>query len=252
MTLALQFAASQILGARTHQEDDYRFLDLYGDDGLAGGGLLMVLADGMGGHAAGATAAALSVQAFVDTFAGSKGDATQRLEEGLAKSNDAIAGHLIGAPEHDGMGCTLVGLVLSAGGVEWISVGDSPAWRLRNGHLDRLNADHSMAPVIDRQVQRGELTARLAAMHPHRNALRSAIMGEEISLIDRSAAPLAVAPGDRLIVASDGLQTIDEQEIVEIGAGAGAQMIAEQLVAGVENRDAPRQDNTTVLVALVE
>jgi len=252
MTMALQFAASQLLGARAHQEDDFRFLDLAGDESLDGGGLLMVLADGMGGHAAGATAAALSVQTFIDDFAAFAGDLDQRLAHGLAESNNAIAEHLSVTPADDGMGCTLVGLVLSARGMEWISVGDSPAWRIRGGQMERLNADHSMAPVIARQVQRGEMTPKLAAMHPSRNALRSAVMGEKIALVDHRTDPLEVLAGDRIVVASDGLQSLDEPEIAAIAGGTDANTIADQLAANVVALDAPRQDNTTVMVAVVE
>jgi len=250
----LAFAAARSQGARDYQEDDFRLVDLAGAAGLQGGGLLMILADGMGGHAAGATASALSVDAFATSFtAAAEATIADRLLAALTAANDALARHLEDQPEADGMGCTLVGLALTRDGIEWVSVGDSPLWRLRAGDLERLNADHSMAPVIDMQMRRGQMSARMAAQHPQRNALRSAVMGDEIELVDVAEAPLSLAAGDRLVLASDGVETLEPSDIAaRAGAdGTDAQAIADDIIAAVDAAEAQHQDNATVLVALV-
>lgn len=252
----LAFAAARSQGARDYQEDDFRMVDLAGATGPQGGGLLMILADGMGGHAAGATASVLAVDAFATSFTATppvEATIADRLIAALGAANDALARHLEDQPEADGMGCTLVGLALTRDGIEWVSVGDSPLWRLRAGNLERLNADHSMAPVIDMQMRRGQMSAHMAAQHPQRNALRSAVMGDEIELVDLAEAPLPLAAGDRLVLASDGVETLEPSDIAaRTGAeGADAQAIADDIIAAVDAAEAPHQDNATVLVAMV-
>ena len=143
---------------------------------------------------------------------------------------------------------------MTAAGVEWISVGDSPFWLARNGRLIRMNEDHSMAPVIAKQMQRGELTAQMAAKHPDRHLIRSAVMGEKIALVDRSGSPVLLEPRDRLILASDGLLTLSEDEITEIASAENrdATSLAAGLIEAVDAKSHPHQDNTTVLVAVLD
>ena len=82
--------------------------------------------------------------------------------------------------------------------------------------------------------------------------LRSAVTGGELSLIDQSEMPLPLQAGDRLLLASDGLLTLGEEEVGHLlgAAGRDADAITADLLAAIEDRDLPNQDNTTVLVAL--
>ena len=135
-------------------------------------------------------------------------------------------------------------------------MGDSPLWLFREGQLERLNADHSMAPVLADLVATGRMTAEEAAQDPSRHSLRSAVMGDEIHLIDVSSQPVAVEQGDRLLLASDGLMTLSDQEIAAIlkkTQDASLEDSAAALIQAVEAAEHPQQDNTTVLLyALAE
>ena len=95
-------------------------------------------------------------------------------------------------------------------------MGDSPLWLFRDGRLRRLNADHSMAPVLASLVAAGRMTAEQAATDSKRHALRSAVMGDAIHLVDVSSQPVAVRKTDRLLLASDGLMTLVDEEIERI------------------------------------
>ena len=86
-----------------------------------------------------------------------------------------------GKPELAGMGATLVAAQVRGDEVRWISVGNSPFFLVSAGTLERLNADHSMAPQIDALVKRGMLTADEAEHHPGRHTLREAVMGEPLT-----------------------------------------------------------------------
>ena len=246
-----RFAARQIPGKREYQEDDYGLLD--GRDlGLDGREHSMLLvADGMGGHVGGATASGLLSKTFVEAYPQAAGPIVDRLRECLDEANKAIAAAIAENPELDSMGSTLVAAVVASEGLNWISVGDSPLWLFREGELSRLNADHSMAPVLADLVATGRMTQAEAARDPSRHSLRSAVMGDAIHLIDVSSQPVAVAKGDRLLLASDGLMTLRDQEIAAIlekTQDAPLEDSAAALIQAVEAAEHPHQDNTTVLL----
>ena len=114
-----------------------------------------------------------------------------------------------------------------------------------------LNADHSMAPFLADLVATGRMTEEEAARDPSRHSLRSAVMGDDIHLIDVSSQPVAVRKGDRLLLASDGLMTLSDQEIAEIlrkTQDAPLEDSAAALIQAVEAAEHPYQDNTTVLL----
>jgi protein phosphatase len=149
------------------------------------------------------------------------------------------------------MGCTLVGTCFGSAGVEWVSVGDSPMFLVRRGQIFQLNEDHSLAPEIDKLAAAGKMSWEDAHADPRRHFLRSALTGAEIELIDRSRQPLVLEPGDVVIVASDGIQTLSHEEIlgvVEVHAAQGPDAIADALLVAVDAAGDLYQDNTTVVV----
>ena len=246
-----RFAARQIPGKREYQEDDYGLLD--GRDlGIDGSEHTMLLvADGMGGHVGGATASGLLSKTFVEVYPQAAGPIVDRLRACLEAANKAIADAIAENPELDSMGSTLVAAVVSSEGLNWISVGDSPLWLFHEGKLERLNADHSMAPVLADLVATGRMTAENAELDPRRHSLRSAVMGDDIHLVDVSSQPVAVKKGDRLLLASDGLMTLSDQEIADIlkkTQDAPLEDSTEALIQAVEAAEHPHQDNTTVLL----
>src|SRR5215813_2371939 len=166
-------------GARPYQEDTWAITTL-GD-----GSLLAVVADGMGGHKGGAEASKVAVQAFVHAVEQGGG-----LADGLSDANTAVGKRAASSPDLAGMGATLVAVQVRGDEVRWISVGDSPLFMVSAGKLERLNADHSMAPQIDALVKRGMLTADEAEHHPGRHTLREAVMGQPLSLIDKGSRKL--------------------------------------------------------------
>ncbi len=237
-----RFAARQIPGQRAYQEDDYGY-----DHECA----LLLVADGMGGHVGGATASSLLSKTFVEAYPQACGPIVDRLRDCLDAANKAIADAIAENPALDSMGSTLVAAVVSSEGLHWISVGDSPLWLFRKGTLKRLNADHSMAPFLADMVETGRMTAEEAAQDPSRHSLREAVMGDDIQLIDESPQPVAVERGDRLVLASDGLLTLSEQEIAAILAKTQDAPLADSadaLIQAVEAAAHPQQDNTTVLL----
>ena len=218
--------------------------------------LVAVLADGMGGHAGGALASRMACESFIKSYAAidlpAKAELpeTERLVEALRAANDAIAATVSTNPMLTGMGSTLVGVVFSTAGVEWVSVGDSPLLLYRRGEIAMLNEDHSLAPELDRMAAAGKITAEEARKDPRRHMLRSAVTGDDIDMVDVSRTPLRIEPGDYIILASDGLQTLETSEIervVTAYAADGPQAVANALIRAVEAVRDPHQDNATVV-----
>ncbi len=244
-------AAGQIRGKRSCQEDDYGFVDARALGTDRNEHSLLLVADGMGGHAGGATASGLLRKTFVEAYPRASGPIVHRLQGCLQSANAAMADAVDQNPELAGMGSTLVAAVVSAGGLNWISVGDSPLWLFRKGALERLNADHSMAPVLADLVSTGRMTEEDAARDPARHSLRSAVTGEDIHLVDISPQPVPVENGDRLLLASDGLMTLGDREIagiLEETQDASLEDSTAALIQAVEAAGNPRQDNTTLLL----
>jgi serine/threonine protein phosphatase PrpC len=254
-----EHAVATTRGARDYQEDTAAYWPGGGDpfapvssSGTGGiGGSFAVLADGMGGHAGGALASRIVCENFLSTAVHSDGEAQSRLIAALNAANEAIASKVADNPMLSGMGSTLVGAAFSDSGIEWVSVGDSPLYLFRRGEVAVLNEDHSLAPELDRLVAAGRLTEAEARRDPRRHMLRSAVTGEEIDLVDISRRPLALEEGDYIVLASDGVETLEPGEIARIIQGYakdGAAAVATALIRAVEALREPHQDNATVLV----
>ena len=245
-------AAGQIRGQREEQQDCFGWV-VETEGQPQAEQLLLILADGMGGHTGGATASRTVVETFGTAFRSDEPAISERLDDSLEKANRAIAKAVREDPSLYDMGTTLVGAHVAAGRrLRWISVGDSPMWRLGNGGLVRLNKDHSMKPVLAQLVEMGHLTEEEAAADNRNHVLRSVVMGDEIPHIDLQDQAVELASDDVLIIASDGLETLDDASIalaVESNRGSETAMV-KALLTAVAQREKPRQDNATVIVYL--
>jgi serine/threonine protein phosphatase PrpC len=254
---AFEHASRATKGARSYQEDTALLWS--GRDAASsepgtgvvnGTAVLAVLADGMGGHAGGALASRMACESFIKAYVSQEGSNRERLVEGLTAANQAIADTVDANPMLAGMGSTLVGVTFSAEGIEWVSVGDSPLLLYRRGEIALLNEDHSLAPELDRLAAAGAISEEEAKRDPRRHMLRSAVTGDDIDLVDVSRRPLRIEPGDYIILASDGLQTLEPVEIERIVAAYaddGATAVANALIRAVEALKDPHQDNATVI-----
>ena len=256
LVIERDFAGGQILGDRSHQEDTQGFVSL--KDGVEGSveSLLTVLADGMGGENAGDVASENVVEHFVSFCHNLEHREDERnipeiLSAATLTANEGVAVAVEQDPSLEGMGCTLLATAVVDNILYWISVGDSPLYLYREGKLTQINEDHSMLPILERLVQEGKMSLQEFAVHPYRNTLRSAITGDELDLVDCPSAGLPLCPGDIIIVASDGIQTLSDKAIQNILEGCSAckaDEIIERLLAAVQEAKKPRQDNASINV----
>ena len=245
------FAGRQSVGKRSGQEDAYAFSVIPARPGAATG-LLLIVADGMGGHAAGNRASELAVRTFGGAFHHGGETMRDRLSRALDAANDALAAAINADPDNlEGMGTTLLAAAVTPLGLEWISVGDSPLYLIRRGVLRRINADHSFRPVLREMVAKGELTAEQAAVSSLRNRLRAALIGGEIALVDLPPTALPLLEGDIVLAGSDGLQTLSDAALADVlrqHATADAATLAARLVQAVLEAGVAKQDNITAAI----
>jgi serine/threonine protein phosphatase PrpC len=249
------FAARQFRGRRETQEDYYAFADASTATEPALSRLLLTVGDGLGAHSGGSVASYIAVNAFVRAFHENEIAPAWRLRLALDAANDTL-GFLsqklptISTP----MGTTLVSAFITHQELYWISVGDSPLFLYRNGVLDRLNEDHSLTPLIEQRVRIGEISQQEAFHHPDRHTLQSALLGQDIHLIDCPPEPLKLKSGDLVIAASDGIFTLDHgqlEEMLSFGRHTTADKIADAILFAVRRLDFERQDNLTVGVVKI-
>jgi serine/threonine protein phosphatase PrpC len=237
----LRFARGQSIGARDYQEDSIRLMS---EDN----GVLAIVADGMGGHAAGDVASQAAADGFVTGFGSRRGNSIdERLAFALRAGNQAIADALDAGRGGDGMGCTISAVFADARSVAWISVGDSPVFLWSNGRLERISEDHSMAPVLDEMAHKGVISREEASADPERHALRSAVRGQAIELVDQGTA--AFPEGAVLLIASDGLETLAREEIAAHVArrATNPDALVADLLSAVTALGEPDQDNVSVI-----
>jgi PPM family protein phosphatase len=217
-------------GARPYQEDSWALRT------LSDGTLLAVVADGMGGHAGGAVASKLVVDAFLKAVE----SLGRPLAQGLQDANAAVKAGTATKPDLAGMGATLLGALVKGDEVRWISVGDSPFYLIADGKVERLNADHSFVPQIDAMVARGMITAEEAASHPGRHTLREAVMGETLTLIDEGSRRLGT--GATLLLCSDGVESLPHEKIAAAATRPVRHLLDMVLAVGKAH-----QDNVTII-----
>lgn len=240
-------------GRRDSQED------AVAADFLAGSGSgFAVLADGMGGHAAGDIASKIVVTEIFSDLKLQAGDPEamegrigEVLQQSAYSANACLKAYSGQRPQTRGMGATLLAPVLFQDRLYWISVGDSPLYLFRSGKLIRLNAEHSMAAELECRVANGTMARAAAASHPDRHCVTSVLTGGGIPRIDCRSAPVRLREGDIVLAASDGLQFLSEAEIAEVldrerhspGARIGA-----ALMTRLEQLNAEDQDNACLCV----
>lgn len=253
--LRFDAATGLSLGARDEQQDA-----VLADMPQGGAAGLLVLADGLGGHAAGATASRIAVSTALAELAAQRdntgeiqGDIPALLTDAALAANHAILAHAEHAPETTGMGTTLVIAVLQQGRLYWLSVGDSPLFLVRDGDVLQLNEVHSLAAQLDLLARAGEISYADAAAHPDRNCLTAALGEGAIQQIDCPSTPLQLRAGDVLVLASDGILTLAPSMIgtaVRRDGSATSADLAADLVEKVAQAALPTQDNLSI--ALVQ
>ncbi|MBL8069168.1 MAG: Stp1/IreP family PP2C-type Ser/Thr phosphatase [Armatimonadetes bacterium] len=244
----LSFGAKTDMGkVRENNEDKHEFFIAEKESDLAAKGHVFVVCDGMGGHEAGQCASEIACKTFIDVYR------SHPSEDYMAATRAAVTAATrfihdisLAIPSRKGMGTTLVALIFRQDAVLIVNVGDSRAYRLRNGEVEQLTTDHTW---VEETVAAGMMTREEAEAHPYRHVITRALGTERDVACDLFEHPLA--EGDVFMVCSDGVTNhVADDQIGRILATAHPseaawRLVGDALVGG-------GSDNATAIVVRVD
>jgi serine/threonine protein phosphatase PrpC len=209
---------------------------------------LSVLADGMGGAAAGELASQIFAESSLEIFTKSPSPATEEecldlLQRCYELANERILNHVMEYPHHDGMGCTAELMIFMDEKFAIGHVGDSRTYLFRKGHLKQLTKDHSL---VQQQVDQGLISPDEARKHRLRNVILRAVGTKETLAVDFVRGRISV--GDIFLLCSDGLTDMIEDNAIQeiLSQPLGIEAKAVSLVESAKS--AGGFDNVTVVL----
>lgn len=209
-----------------------------------------LVADGMGGAAAGELASRFFAETCFQLFSNaevmSEKQLTDLVQRAFSLSNRRILDHVKAAPHHEGMGCTAELLAFINGSFVLGHMGDSRTYRYRDGNLRQLTHDHSL---VQNMVDQGLISASEAKVHAHRNVILRAVGIDDNLSLDLIRGK--ILPGDQFLLCSDGLtDMVDDQFIIEV---LSADLTLPKKVEGFIEmaRMAGGADNITVVLSAI-
>ena len=231
---------------RKQNQDAYRMEELDRNT------LLCVVCDGMGGAKSGNIASNLATEVFVEEVRRSwkpfmDPEKIDTMLRGAVKlANFTVFDQAAQFEEFDGMGTTLVAVLIHGRHMTTVNVGDSRAYYINRSGIRQITKDHSLVQLM---VDRGELTPELSKSYPGKNFITRAIGTEPVVMCD--VFHQEVSKGDFLLLCSDGLSNVmDDQEILfEVVHGVNKQHCCRRLLNVAKNRGAP--DNVTSVLVLI-
>jgi PPM family protein phosphatase len=235
MTLALRYLAHSETGLVRKNNQDSAYASP----------TMLIVADGMGGAAAGdlASAVAVSQVAEIDQTEASGEEMLTALDTAITRASNLISELIEADPELDGMGSTVCGIMFDGSDrMALANVGDSRTYRYRAGKLTRLSRDHSWVQSL---VDEGRITEAEALEHPHRSLILKVVNGQPQHTPDLEM--VEVAAGDRLLICSDGLCGMVTDEVIAARLDGDRSDVMAALIRVVHLEGA--QDNITIILA---
>jgi protein phosphatase len=207
---------------------------------------LFAVADGMGGAQAGEIASRIAATAFREAGSADTADPGARLRSIIQEANRRIYARAARDPEVAGMGTTVTAALLAGDAVAVGHVGDSRAYRIRDGVLEQLTDDHSLVADL---VRSGRLSPEEAELHPQRSVITRALGTDPAVEVDSFS--IEASPGDVYLLCSDGLTTMVDEETVLAAVSSGSDLAAAaRILVDAANREGG-EDNVTVVLFTV-
>jgi protein phosphatase len=230
---------------RSVNEDCGRWIEARDVESQGKKGLLLMVADGMGGHAAGEIASRMAVETISRVYYESPRDPKAALAEAFHAANLSIHQAARQKPQFQGMGTTCTALVLRGGAAYAAQVGDSRLYLVRGGEIFLMSEDHS---AVMEMVRRGKMTIEEARSHTDKNVILRALGTHPEVSVATWETPFPVQDQDHFILCSDGLyDLVGDEEIMRTILGHEPQAACEALIALARQRGG--HDNITAAIA---
>jgi PPM family protein phosphatase len=240
---------AQHQGDRENQQDSFGFSDFSDHAFARHGGFMMVLCDGMGGLAKGATASRVAVDTILGAYHRKEPSETiaAALERSVAEAQRAVREI---PSDGESAGTTAVAAVVCQAQLYWISVGDSRLYLCRPGAAaSQLTEDHNIVTDLRRRAARGEISDKEASTAANPEALTNYLGTPEPTSPDVRRDGMRLQVGDRVVACSDGLYRGISRETLVVAAHRGNPMTAAQgMVELVLDKRLKHQDNITVVM----
>lgn len=201
--LIMRYAARSDVGRIRSKNDDSAYVGRH----------LAVVADGMGGHAGGDVASASTVLDMIHLDRDSYPDGAEAVLADEIQTANSLLSELVHVnPKLAGMGTTVTALLLEGRRLHFAHIGDSRAYRLRNGKFEQISVDHTF---VQRLIDEGRLRPEEAETHPHKNVLMR-VLGDVDASPELDLDVLDVEPGERWLLCSDGLNYVQGAVVEQV------------------------------------
>lgn len=248
----LELSWKQSMGKRENQEDNAGIYWNLQDPSEAAKGMMVVVADGMGGMERGEVYSALAKETMLSYFRDHEptDDMCHELQSAYGAAREAALAAREQQEESDG-GSTVVAAIIRDNRFAFLSVGDSRICLLRGEGLIQLNREHTLGVVLDERAAFGYIPQEMADLNTRRKTLTNHLNIENPQPCDLCSHPIDLVPGDKIVLMSDGVfGTIDDDTLTEILLRPDARY-ADEVLAAVKRVGKKNQDNSTIAVISV-
>src|SRR6266849_200784 len=245
----LELANLSDVGLHREQNEDYFcYVEPASEEDFHRIGRLAVVADGMGGHEGGQLASGIAIETVRDVFLRHPGDdPSEALLSAFQDAHAAIQAYAREHPELRGMGTTCTAVALLERDLFYGHVGDSRLYLIRDSCISQVTEDHSL---VGRLVRLGQITPEEAAVHPDRNVLTAALGMDSAVPGDFSEAPVPLYVNDILLICTDGLHgLVNDEELRHVALTNPPREDCRELVRMANDRGG--FDNITVQILKV-
>ncbi|MEV8149319.1 protein phosphatase 2C domain-containing protein [Arthrobacter sp. NPDC080073] len=219
------------------------------DDSAYAGRHLAVVADGMGGHAGGDVASASTVLDMIHLDHDSYPDGAETVLADEIQTANSLLSELVHVdPKLAGMGTTVTALLLEGRRLHFAHIGDSRAYRLRNGKFEQISVDHTF---VQRLIDEGRLRPEEAETHPHKNVLMR-VLGDVDASPELDLDELDVEPGERWLLCSDGLNYVQGAVVEQVVRETKDLAECAELLVELTLANGAPDNVTVVLLEIVE
>ena len=235
------------IGSRKEQQDDFCVSDISDKKALSEKGLMAVVADGMGGLEGGALISNLVTDTFLNNYKNQLNfEPTSFLYRTAEIAEHAVEDYM----KQTGIngGSTLVAVIVKGSQMNYISVGDSHIYLLRDNKLTLINKEHNFGALLKEKADRGEIDPKEPYINPKRNALTAYIGMGSFNIVDRNANPIFLKDGDKVLLCSDGVYNALGDDALIVALAGDASTAARKLQSDILAQNIPSQDNFTAVI----